>query len=650
MILRVAALFVAPILATWLALAGAAARAEAPAFVGSAACADCHAEATGAWQVSDHAHAWALPSPETVLGDFGDVSFTHGGYTARFFRDGASYMIETEGPDGTRRPYKVVGVAGIKPLQQYLLSPEPGRTQVFDIAWDVEKRQWYPVFPDQAVGPGDGFHWTGPYKSWEARCAECHATSYSRHYDPKTHGYAPQMTEISVGCESCHGPGAAHLDWAKDPEAFTAAPGLTPHGLTVALEGRQAGEIAVCLTCHSRRESLADGTPLPGTAYAQTYSISLLRPGVYHADGQILDEVFEGGSFLQSKMFAKGVTCSNCHDPHSGALKAEGNAVCLQCHSPAGNPDFPSLPLKVFDGPEHTFHPQGSEGAKCVNCHMAGRNYMGIDFRRDHSFRIPRPDLDAATGAPDACTGCHTDKTPDWAAAEIATRFPDSAHRGPHYGTTLAAARTDAGGQTPALIALAEWQGPGIVRATALEMIPPLPAGPELERLAKLVADPDPLVRAALPGVFQGLPPDQRLAVIRPLLTDPVATVRAAAGKALLDLLTPDPDVAAALEVWQGGLRNRLDMPETHLQIGGAALQRRNLALAAQAFAEAVRQDPQIPAAWSMLVQIHAAAGDIEGARSLLAEGIRLNPGDPELFGLQAQMGGGTEDLLPDLP
>lgn len=623
---------------------------EAPKPVGSEACAGCHSEATAAWEMSHHAHAWTLPTPETVLGDFSDVSVTHGGFTARFFMDGESYMIETEGPDGQRRPYEVVGVAGIVPLQQYLLSPEAGRTQVFDIAWDVNEKRWYPVFPSQIVGPGDGFHWTGPYKSWEARCAECHATNYTRNYDPQTRTYAPQMTEMSVGCESCHGPGSAHLDWAKDPEGFTVPAGLTAQGLTVALEGKQAGEIAVCLTCHSRRESLADGTPVPGTSYAETYAISLLRPGVYHADGQILDEVFEGGSFLQSKMFAKGVTCSNCHEPHSGALKAEGEAVCTQCHSPAGNPDFPSLPLKVFDGPEHTFHPEGSEGARCVNCHMAGRTYMGVDFRRDHSFRIPRPDLDAATGAPDACTTCHADKSADWAAAEIARRFPESTHRGPHYGTTLAAGRADPVAQTGALIALAEWPGPGIVRATALEMIPSLPAGPELDRLAGLMADPDPLVRAALPGAFMGLPPEQRLQVLRPLLTDPVATVRAAAGKALVAVPVQDPELAAALAVWQGGLGSRLDMPETHLQIGGAALQRRDLRLAAQAFGEAVRQDPQIPSAWSMLVQIHAAAGDMEGARALLAEGIRLNPGDPELFGLQAQMGGGAEGLLPDLP
>lgn len=629
-----------------LILAPLAARSETPAYAGSAACASCHATETAAWTPSDHAHAWTLPTPDTVLGDFSDVTVSHGGFTARFFRDGDRFLIETEGPDGTRRPYPVVGVAGIDPLQQYLLSPEAGRTQVFDIAWDVKAKRWYPVFPDQITGPGDGFHWTGPYKSWEARCAECHATGYSRNYDPRTRSYAPQMAEISVGCESCHGPGQAHLDWAADPAAFTPAPDLTATGLTVALDGTQAPEEGVCFACHSRRQSLIDGLPLPGHPYADSYDISLLRQGTYFPDGQILDEVFEAGSFLQSKMHSRGVTCSNCHDPHSGALKAEGNAVCTQCHSPAGNPDFPTLPLKVFDGPEHTHHEAGTDGAACVNCHMTGRTYMGTDFRRDHSFRIPRPDLSAGTGAPDACTTCHQGRDAAWAAATLNQWFPDSTHRGAHYGPTLAAAQTDPQAHVADLIALAEWDGPGIVRATAVELIPPLPAGPDLERLAALMTDPDPLVRAALPGVFLALPPEQRLNVLRPLLTDPVRTVRAAAGKALVDVQSDDPALAAALADWQAGLRARLDMPETHLQIGGAALQRRNLNMAAQAFGEAVTQDPQIPSAWAMLVQIFLAAGDQAGARQMLDRALAINPGAPELFALDQELNG-SDSLLP---
>ena len=144
-------------------------------------------------------------------------------------------------------------------------------------------------------------------------------------------------------------------------------------------------------------------------------------------------------------MYARGVRCSDCHDPHAAELRAEGNAVCTQCHSPAGNPEFPTLRRAAYDDPAHHFHAPGSPGAECRACHMIERTYMGIDGRRDHSFRVPRPDL-AATGAPDACTDCHADRGAAWAAEEIARRFPDPRHRGPHFATAFAAAQWVPGG------------------------------------------------------------------------------------------------------------------------------------------------------------------------------------------------------------
>lgn len=636
------------IAALLLAVLGTAAFAEAPAHVGSATCAECHQAETEAWAGSDHALAWTPPTAAHVLGDFNDVTYAQDGRSARFYRDGTAYMIETEGADGIVRSFPVVGVAGIDPLQQYLLSPEPGRTQVFDIAWDVPGQRWYPVFPGQDASPGNGFHWTGVYKSWEARCAECHATGYTRNYDITTRTYAPQMAEIGVGCEACHGPGAAHADWARTGKAPAA--GLTGTGLTVDLAASAATETGQCLTCHSRREAIADGNALPGTDYHDAYTIALLTEGVYHPDGQILDEVFEGGSFLQSKMHAQGVRCSDCHEPHGAGLRADGNAVCAQCHSPAGNPRFPTLPLQVFDGPEHTHHPEGSAGAQCVACHMIERTYMGIDTRRDHSFRIPRPDL-AATGSPDACTDCHADKGAAWAAAQIEAWFPDSTHRGPHYVSTLAAARVAPETRVQDLLALAEWQGPGIVRATALDLLGRVGHAPSGVRVAALLADPDPLVRAAAAGALRGVPPEERLILLQPALADPVASVRIAAAKALLDA-RPQPGTAAgdallaAFREWQTSLATRTDFPETHLQIGGAALTMRNWDVALQSFAEAVAMDPQQEAAWSMIVRLNAALGNTDAAARAHAAAMAANPNSLTLtqIGLELGLGGG---LLP---
>ena len=602
----------------------AAAADGAPAYVGSAACAGCHADETAAWQGSHHALAWTLPSEATVLGDFDDASFEHGGVTARFFREGGGWFIEAEDGTGERRSFEVVGVAGWHPLQQYLISPEPGRTQAFDIAWDVEAGRWYPVFPGDPPPPGDGFHWTGPYKSWEARCAECHATGYSRNYAPETRTYAPAMAEIGVGCEACHGPGSAHV---ADPAA------RMPAGLGASA----AAEVEQCATCHARREAFGDGNPLPGTPFHDSFNLALLRPGLYEPDGQILEEDYEYGSFLQSRMYARGVRCSNCHEPHSIELRAEGNAVCTQCHSPAGNPEFPTLRLADYDDPAHHFHPPGTPGAECRACHMIERTYMGIDDRRDHGFRVPRPDL-AATGAPNACTDCHADRPAAWAAEEIARRFPDSDRRGPHFATAFAAARWVPEEQAPALLAIAEGDGAGIVRATALELMPPV-AGGDIERVTALLADPDPLVRAAAAGALRSLPGPERLARLAPALADPRRVVRVAAARALLDIQPPAGSaeavpLAAAMEEWRAALASRADFPETHMQIGGTGLTTRDWRLAERAFAEAASLDPQLVDAWAMVVRIRAGTGDMAGARAALAEATAKNPGNPALRAL----------------
>jgi predicted CXXCH cytochrome family protein len=633
---------VRPLLLALLALP-VATGAAAPDYVGSERCTGCHEAEAAAWTGSDHALAWTLPTEATVLGDFDDARFEHQGVVTRFLRRGEAFVIETEDGDGQRRSFDVVGVAGVRPLQQYLLQPEPGRTQAFDVAWDTANRRWYALYPDQVLQPHDGLHWTGPYKSWEARCAECHATGYRRNYDPETRRYAPERAEIGVGCEACHGPGAAHVAWTEGraPDA-----GLTPHGLTVDLGAAAEAQIEQCAGCHSRREAFLDGNPLPGTPYHDAFALALLRGGLYHPDGSIEAEDYELGSFLQAKMYARGVRCSDCHEPHGARLRAEGNAVCTQCHSPAGNPRFPSLRAALYDDLSHHFHEPGTPGAECTACHMIERTYMGVDARRDHSFRVPRPDVSVTTGAPNACTDCHRERDAGWAAAELERRFPGSAHRGPSFATVFAAARWDAGQRAGELLALAgQGETAGIVRATALDLLTPVADPGIAERAAPLLADPDPLVRAAAAGVQRGAPGPVRLERLVPALEDPVRAVRIAAAKALVDVDPggAGPEAATALQAaageWRAALLTRGDFPETHLQIGGAALTARNLGLAQAAFREAVGLDPQLVDGWVMIVRIAAATGDADGARRAVAEALAANPGQPVLLDLERQLG-----------
>src|SRR5262249_38939425 len=170
-------------------------------------------------------------------------------------------------------------------------------------------------------------------------------------------------------------------------------------------------------------------------------------------------EVYEYGSFIQSRMFRAGVTCSDCHEPHGLRLRADGNAVCAQCHLPA-----------KFDTAAHHHHAPATEAARCVSCHMPSRTYMLVDPRRDHSFRVPRPDLSAAIGTPNACSGCHRNQPPRWAADWIGRWYgPSSPSRRAHFAPALDAGRRGLLTASKDLAALvSDPAQPAIARATAL--------------------------------------------------------------------------------------------------------------------------------------------------------------------------------------
>ncbi len=623
------------VLLTWAGTAGA------QDYVGSEACVECHQDEVAAWETSHHALAWTKVESGSVVADFNGTAFEHDGMSVSFRMAAGLPSAEVTEKDGSVTEYPVHSVVGIEPLQQYLFETEPGRLQSFDVVWDTENGRWFHLYPDQDLPPDDGLHWTGPYKNWNARCAECHATGFVKNYDGATRQYASTQAEIGVGCEACHGPASAHLEWVagKSP-----ADGLNAFGFPMSWgRGQTEAEIQQCAGCHSRREALADGNPLPGTAYHDAYNLAVLRPGLYHPDGQILDEVYVYGSFLQSKMYHKGVGCMDCHDAHRAELIADGNGVCTQCHSPAGNPKFPSLALQNYDTLEHHHHPEGSEGKQCKSCHMIERTYMGVDGRRDHSFRIPRPDL--ALGA-DACTDCHRDKTQIWAAEKVADWFPNSTRRGPNYGTVFEASALGRLDDSASLLAVAlDKDQPGIVRATALFLLQPFADADLAAATADTLSDPDPLVRANAVPLQRPAPMPARIARLEPLLSDPMRNVRISTAKLFLDIpsgaMSQDQRAAsdAGMADWQDSIANRLDFPETHLVLGGLALTMRNAPAAENAFREVVTLDPQRAEAWPILVQLAHINRGPQAALSTLEEGLEILPQHPELLQMATQFG-----------
>ena len=612
--------------------------AQVPDYVGSDQCRDCHTDAFEAWETSHHGEAWRVPEISVPDDSFRGETFEHKGMTAKFTRADGAFLIDVTEVDGSSTRYTLHSIGGTHPLLHPILETAPGKLQSFDVVWDVDKGEWYHLYPEQDLLPGTAFHWTGPYKNWNARCAECHATGYEKNFDFQTRSYASTQSEIGVGCEACHGPGAAHIAYQTTGEMPAYLVPLTQSGFTAEHSDPQRA-MEQCAGCHARREAFGSDNPLPGTPFDDAYNLSVLRQSLYHADGQILDEVYVYGSFLQSKMHQNGVTCSNCHEPHSADLIAEGNAVCTQCHSPAGNPEFPSLPLAEFDSPAHHKHPQDSPGSQCVDCHMTERVYMGIDWRRDHSFRVPRPDLSAETMSPDACTDCHEDETQEWAAGQIADWFPNGRQAQPHYGTTLAIGRNYPEYAAPFLSDFSkDSEQTDLVRATALWLLETGGGTFTIDEIRPLLSDEEPLIREAAYSALKSLPASQTSQFFADGLSDPVRSVRMAASRSLLSI---PPNTLPALNRSQlrqaygeltSVLANQLDFPEAHLQLAGFALLSQNFPSASRALQEALRLDPQHIQAWSSLIRVTALLQGREGAVNVLRLGLEANPDDPTLM------------------
>lgn len=609
---------------------------DAPArFVGATACAGCHAGQAAAWRGSHHAKAMEKAGTGTVLGDFS----RHG-----FARDGDTFIANAEDADGVARDHVVAYTFGVSPLQQYLVALSGGRLQALGTAWDSRPageggQHWFNLY-DPPPAPGDRLHWTGRDQTWNYQCADCHSTNLMRGYDVATDSYATSWTDVNVGCEACHGPGSRHIAWAQSPERDKLPNGLTTTlrpkddgewvrdaGAVTAHRSRPlvSGELDACAGCHSRRKAItaaANG----GAAFLDSFAPALLEPGLYHADGQIEGEVYEYGSFLQSRMFHAGVTCSNCHDPHTLRRRAEGNALCGQCHLPAH-----------FDVPAHHHHETGGAGAQCVSCHMPDKTFMVIDRRRDHSFRVPRPDLSVSIGTPNACTQCHTDKPDTWAASTVASWFPNGRSTTPHYATALDAGRRGVAVAEMRLDALiGDTSQPGIARASAMLLLPQYATAASAATLTTALADPDPLVRmAAARALSPGLP----ASLLRPglaLLRDPIRVVRIEAARALtgvdretLSQSERDAFDTAFRELVAAELVDA-ERPETHLNLALLYARAGDATQAAQEFETSLRLDPGFVPALVSYADLERTRGMDEHGAILLRRATGLAPTSAE--------------------
>ena len=570
---------------------------------------------------------------DTVLGDFADSEFDYFGVTNTFSQRDRKYWVRTDNADGELQDFEVKYTFGVSPLQQYLVEFPGGRLQTLPIAWDTRPseqggQRWMHVYGDEFIAHSDPLHWTTREQNWNYMCAECHSTGLRKNYDISTDTFGTDWAEINVACEACHGPGSQHValggsglvvnlhdagssQWQMNPDT-----GIAERSEVITTVLRQP---EACGRCHSRRGAIAADYEF-GRPLTDTHLPSLLEEQLYYPDGQIQDEVYVYGSFLQSKMYRAGVTCSDCHDPHSAQLRTGGRVsdVCSTCH----------LPTK-FDSPEHHHH--STNDVECVDCHMPSRAYMVVDPRRDHSFRVPDPMLSIKTGSPNACATCHDDQDASWAANAVDTWYSTAGIEPAHFAEAIYAGRFASSGANSKLMAVVnDESNAGIVRATALTLLAAPFSDDAAAAIKREMSSSDPLIRIAALRASEGIAPEYRAQWAAPLLRDPILAVRIQAVNALSPardtLRQSDQESFNAAEAEYIEAQKAIaERPESHINLGNLYVESREAAKAEESYLIALRMEPRAVAARANLADLYRQTQRDADAEQLLRDGIAID-------------------------
>ncbi len=629
----------------------------ANAFVGDQQCKSCHVQEYKAWLGSGHYKAMRDANDSTVEGDFSGKTLVADGVSSRFFKKNGKYYINTQGEDGKNQDFEVKYTFGYYPLQQYLVEFSGGRMQATRASWDIKNKKWFHQYAGQHLPPHDWLHWTGNAQNWNTMCARCHSTNLQKNYNTDADSYHTEYSSINVSCESCHGPGKWHIDYVRGDDYKK---GKKTNGSFVDLEKKsgQLAEINSCTPCHARVTEISPHQ-IHSTELLDNYIPEIPTTEHYYADGQANDEDFNYTSFAQSKMFRQGVKCSSCHEPHSAKMLFPGNQLCLQCHT------------KSYDAPSHTFHPVGSAGSECKNCHMPGKFYMGNDFRYDHTFRVPRPDLSVKYGTPNACNNCHQNKKPDWAADAVKKWYGPV--RKYHFAEDLIpGSRLDENSEAHLVHLLKDTSVPDIVKAASANYLGNIQSNGSLNALLYCLNQNDASIRYRALKSLTAFPPEQWVNAVGPLLQDSIRAIRIAAadlfislqanqipttyydafnkakteldaylmyqsdfamGKVMLgDYYLKQNNYYTAIKFYQQGLKkdSALNYARMNLSVAYNLSQQNDLAL--QVLQEAVKIDPKSERAWFNLALLYNEMNNKEGAEKALEKAAELKSLNPRVY------------------
>lgn len=575
-------------------------------FVGVDNCKECHEAEYKLWKGSHHDDAMKVADSMTVKGDFNNVNFSSNGVKYFFFKNEDKFYVNTQDGDGVYKDFKIDYTFGVTPLQQYLIAFPDGAYQTLHAAWDDQELKWFDVQARYEIDTAEWLHWTRGAGRWNAMCADCHSTNVHENFDLKTQKYDTKFSEINVACESCHGPGSEHVDfYKKGKEGVPPKFYMTKDMVSTELVDK-------CARCHSRRGQMTKYFDYTGE-FLDHYDPALLTHDIYELDGQIMDEDYVYASFLQSKMYHNGVSCRDCHDVHSLKLKKQGNALCLQCHVPS------------YDTKEHHKHKINTEASLCINCHMDGKVYMGNDYRRDHSFRVPRPDQSVKYGTTNACNQCHQDKSAAWASDFIVQEYGDT--RPEHFSDLFMAGFE--GDQAKMYELISNPKYPAIARSTAMHYYGQTATIDEVRKIARFLTDTAALMRAQTTRTLKSIPSLDYKKAIRPLLEDPVRLVRVNAAQymAIMDTeISSNPAYQQAMKESMESLEMQADFASGQYAMAVYYEQTGKVDEAIKAYEQSITIDNHYNLSRMNLALLKYRKGQIEEAKALYQKVIEQEP------------------------
>lgn len=437
--------------------------AAALAYVGSAACADCHDNRHSSWYATYHRTMTQFATAETVQGQFDGQALDYAGIRVRPVRDNGQFYFDYYDLASGQKLNRITidKTVGSHRYQQYLTRLPEDNTHVrLHYLWHNRDQRWVHM-NGVFLGP-DGRDFDEHVAIWNQNCVFCHNTgpqprmsnyeelqARARRGEPVDVGrdsrFDTEVAELGISCETCHGPGERHAELAQARSmrlAMRIAPGRDRSIVNpVRLDARLGSH--VCAQCHAQR-MIPDSAELrqmldTGPRYRpgmdlHDFVVPVWRdtqvPVLGHedlfklrfwSDGTPRLTAYEYQGMAQSACHQQAeLSCMDCHSMHAGDPAGQltdrnrGNAPCLRCHQ-----DFRREAQLVA----HSKHPADSPGSLCYSCHMPHLKYGVMDIHRSHRIEIPDAYSDAAAGRPNACLNCHVEETPIWAAAELAAWY-----------------------------------------------------------------------------------------------------------------------------------------------------------------------------------------------------------------------------------